>query len=250
MNDFESSAEIEPSNRPSQRRRLAILVSVVVHVVIAVALLFIYLPQSKPARVAESPASESGSESDDNLSARQPPAVAPPSPIDDVPPEQIEDSIQSQIDRSNRLSDDEKLSELEKNLRRLNSISDQQSVNEVTETIADTLGLDSRAYASDKTPAEGRFDFDSAQLEDVTRQRGEDGSWIYQSVLVDGEGRKMSVPMGADGEPMYRAFEQMKKYPIAESIYRSVVMPMLQSLLEAEEAKRTGDPIEPQPVDD
>ena len=46
----------------------------------------------------------------------------------------------------------------------------------------------------------------------------------------------MTVPMSAaEGETVYNTFQQMKKYPFAEGIYRGVVMPLIQKMLEAEE---------------
>lgn len=56
--------------------------------------------------------------------------------------------------------------------------------------------------------------------------------------------------MGADeGERLHRTFETMKQFPMAKGIYQSVVMPMIQKMLEAETSDRAADEnrvIEPQ----
>lgn len=225
--------------RASVWRRWAIGVSIVVHIAIATTLLFIYLPgpDDNKGNAGSVSQSQTGSQDYGAPEPRREPPVPPPAAVQDIPAEQIEKSIEAQMEQAAKLSDEEKLSELEKNLRRLESISDAESVQDVTTTIANTLGLDSSLYDPDKPAGEGRFDFDSAQLHDVTRQRGEGGQWEYQSILVDSAGRKMTVPMEAgEGETMFSTFEQMKKYPLAEAIYRGVVMPMLQSLIESEKA--------------
>ena len=129
-----------------------------------------------------------------------------------------------------------KLSELEKNLKRLDRVSDAESVEQVTTTIADTLGLDTQTYQRKPTVAEGPFDPSTAQIEDVTRTKSDDGTWVYESVLVDAEGRRQNVPMSeSDGETTYEAFQQMKRFPMAEGIYRSVVMPLIQKTIAAAE---------------
>lgn len=157
-------------------------------------------------------------------------------PIADVPPEQIEKSLASQIEQVERLTDKRKLSELDKNLSRLESVADPLSVQEVTTTIASTMGLDANQYAPKESPASGSFDTDTSQLQEVTRKPDESGGWQYESVLVDAEGRTMRVPMSAaEGETVYNAFESMKQFPMAEGIYRGVVMPLLQQMVKAQE---------------
>ena len=53
--------------------------------------------------------------------------------------------------------------------------------------------------------------------------------------MVDAEGRKMTVPMSrSEGESVYQTFETMNQFPMAKGIYQSVVMPMLQKMMEAE----------------
>lgn len=157
-------------------------------------------------------------------------------PAAKVPPEQIEKSLALQIEQVEKLPDEKKLSELEKNLKRLESVANEDSVKEVTSTIASSLGLNEEQYAPKSAPAGGAFDTNTAQLQDVTRTRTQSGAWQYESHLVDAEGREQKVLMTqAEGETIYKTFEQMQKFPLAEGIYRGVVMPLIQKMLKAEE---------------
>jgi hypothetical protein len=82
----------------------------------------------------------------------------------------------------------------------------------------------------------------------VTREAAPDGTWKYQSVLVDAEGRTMQIEMdAASGESSYRTLQTLKAYPLAEKIYRQVTMPLLDKLIKAgEQAARTAQDLEDQ----
>ena len=232
----DGNANRQPSRR-SKRIRRAIIVSIVAHVIGVIALLFWYVPQikSQPQKAAAA---------SDSSSASLPPSTPPPpsmptaQPADDVPSAEVQRSLESQIEAVEKLPDERKLNELEKNLKRLESVSNPDSVEDVAAKITSSLGLDSQQYAP-KDPAEipgGDIDLEKAQLSDVTRTRNEQGGWDYVSTLVDNQGRELKVPVSvAEGEAMYETFQQMKKFPMAAGIYRSVVMPMMQKMIEASE---------------
>ena len=228
-----------PDGQPSRRSQLirrAIIVSIFAHVIGVLALLLWYVPNSKSQSkgTASVDATDSPIESTPPLPSPPP----PPAPADDVPESEIQKSLESQIKAVEKLPDERKLNQLEKNLKRLESISKPESVDDVASKISSTMGLDSKQYAP-KKPSEvsaGEIDLKKAQLADVTRTRNENGDWDYVSTLVDDEGRELIVPVSvAEGEAMYEAFQQMKKFPMAAGIYRSVVMPMMQKMLEASE---------------
>ena len=224
------------------RKRLAPGVSLALHAVLLVVLLFWYLPRRQPppssAGLSASTSASQPAATPSQSQAKSPPP-ADPGPAGDVPKEQIEASLESQIKQAERLPDEKKLSELEKNLQRLNSIADPESVQQTSATIAESLGLDSDQYAPKPTPAEGEFDVQSAQISDVRRSQSDDGTWQYDSVMVDAEGRTMRVPMtAAEGASLYDTFEMMKHYPMAKGVYQSVVMPMIQKMLGDETQSR------------
>jgi len=234
----------ELSTKPTQRRHhRAIGISLFVHAVGAVVLLGWYLPArppvdtNSPAAWSATPEAGSGDtgKGDAGHTAATPP-LPPPTP--EIPAEQIESSIDLQLQQIEKLPTERKLSELEKNLRRLEQVATPASTDQVSSTIASTLGFDSDVYQpkpQNEIPG-GELDVSTAQLQDVTRQRDASGQWVYESVLVDAAGRTMRVPMSVDeGETAYATFEQMKKFPMAAGIYRSVVMPMLQKMVAAQD---------------
>lgn len=227
------------SSRRSQRMRRAIIGSIVAHVIGGIALLCWYIPTTKP-QLAKEPTSTSESSSD-QAPQNPPPPVTPTAPLgDDVPKDEIQKSLEAQVEAAKQIPDERKLDQLEKNLKRLESVSNPESVNEVAAKITSSLGLDSEQYAAKKpedVPA-GEIDLSKAQLADITRTRNAKGGWDYVSTLVDDKGREMQVPATEEeGETMYQAFQQMKKFPVAAGLYRKVVMPMLQKMVEAQSSK-------------
>jgi len=220
-------------------KQTAITVSVVTHVALAIGLMVWYLPE-RPSRSAGHPAAVQGQDAGDGESNQPtpPPKPRPPVPASvpaDVSDQEIRRSFQSQMESVARLSDDEKQSELEKNLKRLESIADPKSVDDLSGRVAQSLGLDPQQYAPKTPPAEGDFQTETAQLQDVVRRRDPAGDWEYETRLVDADGRQMRVPVSAaEGQQLYETFQLMKQYPMADGIYRSVVMPMIQRMLQAE----------------
>ena len=227
------------SSRRKQRVRRAIIVSIVAHLVGVIALLCWYIPANKP-QISDQ--SSAANESSNDTSPRNPPApVKPAAPEGDgVSGDQIQKSLESQIEAVKQIPDEQKLDQLEKNLKRLESISSPESASEAAAKVSSSLGLDSDQYATKKPEdiAPGKIDLNKAQLADVKRTRNPKGGWDYVSTLVDDSGREMEVPMTeAEGEAVYETFQQMKKFPVAAGIYRSVVMPMIQKTLEATSSK-------------
>lgn len=180
------------------------------------------------------------------LSNKMPAVAPPPHSASNVPAEQIAKSVESQIDQATKLPNQVKQSELGKKLERLEAIASPESVEEVSSTIASTMGLDRELYADKEPPAEGLFDFDSAQIKDVERIESESGNDRYEAVMVDSEGRTMRVPMTTEeGQSLYETFGRLKSFPMAKGIYQSVVMPMIQKLLEESQGMKTPEVIRP-----
>ena len=210
-------------------RRRAFVFSILFHSALLIALLFWYLPHRG---VDDSPAVEHGSSGGGKDVAQQRYSI-PPVSNPEVPADQMDASVQSMLDQINDLPDDQKLSELEKNLKRLNSISNAESVSQASQTIAKTLSLAPGAVPRSESPS-GIFDSETAQIHDVIRERDGDTGWSYKSVLVDSAGRTQTVAMPpGEGETSYNTFQQLKNYPMAEGIYRQLVMAMLQKMIGA-----------------
>ena len=227
--------------------RWAIIASVVFHMVLASVLLAWYFPKQSPAEkqpmaraksdvVAAEPKSAQESLSDPvgKLSGSDPQAasqVAPPA--SNVPADQIESSIRSAIDNAVPASDERKLSELERNVQRLEQVASEKSIAEVGQSIRSATGLQERASVPAAQVIGGEFDFDSAQFHDVSRQTDSDGKWVYRSILVDSKGRTVEVDLSeSEGKTAYETMQMVKASPFAETIYRSMVMPMLDKLIQ------------------
>ncbi len=156
-----------------------------------------------------------------------------PKSADDVLNEEIRSSLSLSVDQFKDLSPAAQLNELEKNLQKLQANASPESVEQTTDRIAEAFGL-VEGPVPNPTPPEGVFDINTAQIHDITRQQAADGTWTYQSVLVDKAGRTQSVELpSTEGEATYNTFQQLKKFPLAEGIYRKIVMPMLQNTLSA-----------------
>lgn len=232
----EPSIPDNPSNR-SSTRRIAIIVSVLFHIALLIALLCWYLPEhSQPIAQAENQAAASNkiqrAKDDSNSSI-------PANPGENVPATEVLASLENAVSQAQRLSDERQLSELEKQLKRLNSISSEESVQETTNKIANTLGLTPGPIPTENS-VPGGFDHKTAQIHNVNRIRDEHGNWQYRSILVDAAGRTEEVALPAnEGEVTYKTFQQLKQFPVADGIYRQVVMPMLQNMLNAMDAAET-----------
>lgn len=230
---FEGPRESTPAEGPKrQRNRLrSIIVSVSFHLVLLVTLLCWYNPNDTgPAQgLKQKPSNQS----DASPSKSKADSLAPISSAAQVPASEMEASLKTAISQAEELPPERQLSELEKKLRRLNTIASEDSVTETTEKLANTLGLNPGPTPADR-PVEGEFDTSTAQIHDVKRVRSEKGSWLYRSILVDAEGRTQEIQLPqAEGEVSYQTFQQLKQFPMADGIYRQVVMPMLQNMLAA-----------------
>lgn len=233
MIDRPASTDKLPLTQRYGRYRWAIITSAIAHVILAIILFYWYWPSVRDITSVEA---ASGNVGASVSSQRDAPAPIQPEPVADVPPEQIARSIEAQVSQLESVPNDRKLTELEKKLKRLESVADRESLKQTTETIASSLGIDSEQYATKEAPDEGRFDTTTAQVKDVTRHPIDSGQWRYESVLVDAKGRTMTVEMDPiDGETTYKTFEQLKQFPMAQGIYQSVVMPLMQKMLEAEQ---------------
>lgn len=87
------------------------------------------------------------------------------------------------------------------------------------------------------------FDYETAQLHEVTRTPAADGSsgsaWQYQGVLLDAEGRTCHIPLSeSEGAPLYQLLQRIRANPLLESIYRQLAMPLLDQLIHAEQLKQ------------
>jgi len=222
---MQTSSPLLPANPRRLRIRRAIFASIGFHVVLVILLLAWYFPVNRETAARTSATDEAVASSIEDRSAPMIEAAR-------VPPPQIDSSIRSSIENAALVSDQRKLSELEKNVRRLDQITSDQSIAEIGKVVQSATGLAPRAGVPSDGPVAGEFDFDSAQFHDVTRQTDSTGQWVYRSVLVDAEGRTLEVELGAEeGKTAYDTMSMVKQSPFAETIYRTMVMPMIDKLI-------------------
>jgi hypothetical protein len=164
----------------------------------------------------------------------------PPAPVVEVnaeasPPTEVlvDKLVDKKIDEANQRPEEENLDEFAKQARRLEKISDADSVDAMADKFHQWLGTKKRASQPAEEPVAGKFDFDSAQIHEVKREQGEDGTWEYICVLVDAEGRSMETELDEiEGEKQYRTFQRLKQFPLAEKVYRDIAMPLLDKMLQ------------------
>jgi hypothetical protein len=141
--------------------------------------------------------------------------------------------LQQARERAAESSAAEQTLELEELARRLGNVSSEQSVEQLTDTLAPWLGIDAaRATAPAEKSDDAPFDPDTAQVSDVLRHEN-GGAVQYVAVLVDAAGRTLETPLEqADGEALYDVFQLMKKFPLLEMVYRKTVMGLLDQIIE------------------
>jgi hypothetical protein len=240
--------------------RLAVAISIVTHIVLASVLLAIYLPDASRQVVGSGSAqpdqyraklkapegfSPSAELSEKDESTTPPRSEiepteqnSPPRPVPTTPDgstvagEQVQEAIEAAIDTAGRASQSKKLTELERNLSRLEQIASEESVEQIGAKVRDTLGLEPRASTPGGGPLEGSFDHDTAQFQDIVRVNKADGKEAYRCVMIDREGRTMEIEIDPEqGKVAYDTMQMIKRSPLGDAVYRTLVMPMLDKLL-------------------
>ncbi|KAA1258739.1 hypothetical protein LF1_12620 [Rubripirellula obstinata] len=218
--------------------RIAILLSVLVHVAFVALLWFWWEPSVQPSAsqqvaATEQPATEqSAAESPRKI---EPPKTQAAESDIEVPSDQIRSSVESQISQVNQISDSKKRETLDKKLDQLQRVSKPETVDQVAAAVAESMGIDQSQYADKPTIAKGEFDHNTAQIKAVNRTQSDSGSWNYVATMVDADGRQLETPLTqSEGASVYETFEKMKQYPMAESLYQKIIMPMLQKMIESE----------------
>ncbi|TVP99046.1 MAG: hypothetical protein EA381_10775 [Planctomycetaceae bacterium] len=231
------------------RLRTGLIVSLAFHAIFVLGLLVWYLPRPTAAvtgpkpdpNIATRTAHDSPSSSSGDAGTVEPPASDnaagdPPvdSPVlDSIPPAQIETAVTAAIENAEHASEQRQLESLSEQLGRIDRIGSPESIAEVGRLVRDSIGLNARATVPSDEAVSGAFDFGTAQFHEVFRDESEAGVHSYRGVLVDAQGRTMEVDLDTEsGRAAYDAMERIKGSPLGEAIYRTLVMPMLDKLIE------------------
>lgn len=144
----------------------------------------------------------------------------------------VQARIESLIAGQSGLPPARQMQRLDRMARQLETVSSEQSLEELAVTLQGWLGLGRRAVEPAAGAAQdGQFDFDTAQLHDVLRRPMPPGTWQYVAVLLDARGRTMEVEMdAADGERTYCLMQRLKAHPLLGRVYRQLAMPLLDRL--------------------
>jgi len=224
-------AHAPPPVKRKRQLRLGLIASLVFHLGVVVVLL-IY----RPWQGEESSEKPDPSSSTSSSTRRQSPADIPASPKPQPPIRSFDEvgpKVHETMAQAEQRSDEDNLDELGKQIERLDELSSEASIDRLSGRFQQWLGTKQRADSPAETPVAGEFDHDSAQLFEVRRQPGPDGSWSYPCVLLDAEGRTMETELkGADGERAYRTMRLLKVSPLAEKVYRQITLPLMDKMLD------------------
>jgi hypothetical protein len=145
----------------------------------------------------------------------------------------LQEKVREKLTDAQERSSEENLSELDQRVAQLNQISSPESVDAISEHVGRVMGLQSRATVPAETKPTGTFDPDSAQFHDVKRLTNKDGSFTYTAILVDAAGCQSELELTEDeGQTLYATMQKINANPLLGRIYRSMVMPLVDQLLE------------------
>ena len=208
-------------------RRIALTVSVVFHVLLIglLAVWYVNRPQEKPTQQEDT---QKLARAEQEIEHNAAPSQNAPEPSPDVNRSQVVNTLERVQDVYEEKPAKEQLSDLDEKAAELEKLATVESIDEITQKFHEWTNIAPRAGEPSVEPVEGRFDFRTAQIHDVAKTTSEDGVVQYRSVLVDAAGRTYEVELpGEEGEQAYRTMQTLKKYPLADRVYRQIAMPLI-----------------------
>ncbi len=222
-----SSSDRQPSAATKRPLRWGVIASVVFHAVVLV-LLLIYRPWRSGDSAEDKTPAASGTSA---ITAKGPPPPETERLVRSV--DQVEPRLNDVIEETRQRTDQENVDELTRQIQRLDSISSQESVQQLAARFQQWLGTKPRAQRPAETPIDGEFDVSTAQLYEVQRHGNPDGSWTYTCVLLDAEGRTVETNLDAQqGQRTYELMQTLEDSPLAQQVYRQIALPLLDKLLD------------------
>lgn len=132
---------------------------------------------------------------------------------------------------------DEQESKLDRLEWMLGHTSNEERVGEMAASLSDWLGASSRKPPAGDEPAvdladDPEFDPLTAQVHEVLVETAADGSEAYVLVMADAEGRLSRMPTDPEnGRQLKRVLDRIQGNPLLETLYRDVVMGLLDRML-------------------
>ncbi len=221
-----NQSERQPPDATKRPLRWGVIASVVFHVIVLI-LLLIYRPwQSDDSARDQTPAAFGAA-----IATRKPPPPETEPLVRSV--DQVEPRLNSVIEESRQRTDQQNVDELTRKIEKLDSISSEESVEQLAARFQQWLGTKPRAQQPATEPVEGEFDVSTAQLHEVQRHGNPDGSWTYTCILLDAEGRTVESALDEEqGQRAYEVMQSLKNSPLAQQVYRQITMPLLDKLLD------------------
>lgn len=166
------------------------------------------------------------------------PAVQVVSTPEQVTADMVNERLQETIQQNQQLDRQTQLDRLETLAGRLTEKSSEKSVDELAGKFREWMGTKARATEPAREPPPGPFDYETAQLYDVRRD-GTDEAPRYIALLLDADGRVSEEELPPEeGLTAWETFRKLKRFPLAERLYRHITMPLLDKLV------RTGQALE------
>lgn len=155
---------------------------------------------------------------------------SPPSPT--VTDAMVRSKLDDVVADAKGKSSAENLSKLDRLSNRLNDVTSEESLDDLTGMFQQWMGLQGRVDEPQAAAKVDEFDSNTAQLDDVERTAKPDGGWKYVARLIDKNGRTITVEMGEqEGVAAYELMQKLKANPLLEKIYRRIAMPLIDSLV-------------------
>lgn len=225
----------ETSSLPS-RAAAGVLISLTVHVIALVSVIaigtLVWFQSARPLpteflTVTYATAEDSAHDLSNRILATQ-----PVFDLQDVSGEMVTTRLEEVVQIAEQRDVAENFDELDRLGAKLESVSSEAAVNEIAGALQTWTGTQARATEPVES-AEGDFDFETAQLYDVIRSDEDDEQHPYVAILLDSQGRTFRVAMTeAEGGVAFQTFQRLKRFPLAEKIYRQFTMSLLDSLVQ------------------
>jgi hypothetical protein len=235
MKHFPTEVHTAPFASDRCGLRIAVAASVALHVVLLGAIVAWQFGRRSAGEEARDAAAVASAETTADVAA----AAHRSRPSPTVTSGQIKATLDEAQQKVAGQSTADQLAELERQAARLEDLASEKSISEIAVEFDEWIPTSERASEPSAAPVAGEFDFDTAQIHDVLRTAADDGQWNYRTVLVDAEGRTFEVEIDrVEGEKTYATFESLKKFPLANQVYRQIAMRLIDKAL----AERSGSP--------
>jgi len=219
----------KPRARTPNKNRLAIGLSMAFHLCLLAVLVIVYIPRRESGSPSDSASKADSSESQaDRIVATQAKEAETATAI--------KSSVKAHVETAANKPPAETLAELDTKVRQLDKYVDARTVEETAEAVADSLGIERSTYQPKTDPVPGALDPDTAQILDIVPNFGGSKEEAYMATMIDAQGHQAQIPISeSEGKTAYDAFQKMKNYPAVEGLYRQIVMPLIQKMMNSPE---------------